>query len=81
MKKEIEKKTQDEVNLTPKEHKKALKQAYKSFVVPELSKAGIEDFVDYVKLYVKASIETQLMGMQSTKMIAKLWERWKKPGK
>lgn len=46
MRKEIEKKTQDEVNLTPKEHKKALKQAYKSFVVPELSKAGIDDFVD-----------------------------------
>lgn len=46
MKKEIEKKTQDEVNLTPKEHKRALKRAYKSFVVPELSKAGIDNFVD-----------------------------------
>ena len=48
--------------------------------MPASSKADIYSFVDQVKLYVKALIESHLLGMQST-MITKLWVRWKKPGK
>ena len=79
--KDTKKGIQDEANLTHKEHKKALKGAYKIFVVAGLSKGDIYSFVYQVKLYVKALSESRLTGMQSTMVITKLWVRWKKPGK
>ena len=43
-----QKKTED-VNLTSQEHKRALKRAYKSFVVTGLPKVDTKDYVDRVK--------------------------------
>ena len=43
-----QKKTED-VNLTSQEHKRALKRAYKSFVVTGLPKVDTKDYVDQVK--------------------------------
>ena len=67
--------------MTSQKHEKAPKGAFKSFVVPELSKADADDFFDQVKPHVKALTESQLKERQSTKFIMTLWVRWKKPMK
>ena len=54
--KKTEKQAEDEVDSMPQEHDRALKRAYKSFVVPSLSKADLDCYVDQAKLYVKALI-------------------------
>lgn len=57
-KKENHEQTKDETDLTPQEYERALKGAYKSFVILGLSKADIDGYVDLVKLHVKGLIET-----------------------
>ena len=73
------KQTGDNVDLTPMEHERALKEAYKSFVVPGLPKADVDSYIEKVKPYVKSLIEKQLEEMNSAKVIMTLWVRWKKP--
>ena len=79
--KKTEKQAEDDVDSMPQEHYRALKGAYKSFVVPNLSKADIDGYVDQAKLYVKALIESQLKEKQSTKITMTLWVRRNKPVK
>ena len=69
----------DNVDLTPMDHERALKEAYKSFVVPGLPKADVDSYIEKVKPYVKSLIEKQLGEMNSAKVIMTLWVKWKKP--
>ena len=71
--------TGDNVDLTPMEHERALKEAYKSFVVPGLPKADVDSYIEKVKPYVKSLMEKQLGEMNSAKVIMTLWVKWKKP--
>ena len=71
--------TGDNVDLTPMGHERALKEAYKSFVVPGLPKADVDSYIEKVKPYVKSLIEKQLGEMNSAKVIMTLWVKWKKP--
>ena len=75
---ETEEQAEDEVDSMLQEHDRALKGAYKSFVVPGLLKADSDDYIDQVKLYVKVLIESQLKERQSTKIRMTLWVRRKK---
>ena len=69
----------EDINLTPHEHERALKRAYRSFVIPGTPKADIHSYIDQAKPHIKALIEDQLKEMQSAKIIMTLWVRWKKP--
>ena len=68
--------TGDYVDLTPMEHERALKEAYKSFVVPGLPKSDVDSYIEKVK---QSLIEKQLGEMNSAKVIMTLWVKWKKP--
>ena len=71
----VEKETEEEqqqeekedVDLTPHEHERALKGAYRSFVMPGAPKTDIDSYFDEAKPHIKALIENQLneMGMKS----------------
>ena len=71
----------EEEDLTPQEHERALKGAYKSFVLSGLSKADIDAYVEKARPQVKTLIDDQLQEMQSAKVIMTLWVKWKKPVK
>ena len=63
-----EKENQEEyIDLTPYEHERALKGAYRSFVMPGAPKTDIDSYFDEAKPHIKALIENQLneMGMKS----------------
>ena len=61
--------TGDNVDLTPMEHERALKEPYQSFGVPGLPKADVDSYVEKVKPYVKSLTEKQLGEMNSAKII------------
>ena len=61
------------------ENGKALKGAYKNFMVPKTPKADTDDYFDWAKPHIKALIEHQLKEIKSTKVIMVLWVGWKKP--
>ena len=56
-KKENQEQTKDEVDLTPHEHERALKEAYRNFVIPRLVKADIDGCDDQVKPDVTGNAE------------------------
>ena len=70
---------EEEVDLTPDEHKKALKEAYRSFVISGAPKTDIDSYFDQTKPHIKMLIKIQLKEMRSVKTIMTLWVRWKKP--
>ena len=78
--KEVEEEQQQEENvgLTPHEHGRALKRAYRSFVIPGAPKTDIDSYFDQTKLHIKTLIKNQLKEMGSAKIIMTLWVRWKK---
>ena len=80
MEKEAEEKQQQEedVNLTLHEHERALKGAYRSFVIPGAPKTDIDSYFDQTKPHIKMLIKNQLEEMGSAKIIMTLWVRWKK---
>ena len=86
MKDIIEKETEDgqqqqeeeDVDLTPREHQRALKGAYRSFVIPGVPKTDIDSYVDQSKPHIKTLIENQLKEMGPAKIIMTLLVRWKK---
>ena len=57
---------------------RALKKAYKSFVVPGLPNADVDSYIEKVKPYVKSLLEKQFGEMNSAKVIMTLWVKWKK---
>ena len=70
---------EEEVDLTPDEHKKALKEAYRSFVISGAPKTDIDSYFDQTKPHIKTLIKNQLKEMESAKIIMTLWVVWKKP--
>ena len=77
---EAEKENQEEeyVDLTPHEHERALKGAYRNFVIPGAPKTDIYSYFDQTKPHIKTLIKNQLKEMGSAKIIMTLWVRWKK---
>ena len=86
MKDEAEKENQEEeeeedvdVDLTPYEHERVLKGAYRSFVLPGKPKTDIDNYFDQAKPHIGTFIEKQLKEMGSAKIIMTLWIIRKKP--
>ena len=52
----------------PEEHERVTQGAYKSCLIPWLSKPGIDGYGDQVKLHVKTLVEGLLKEMQSAKV-------------
>ena len=48
---------EEEIDLTPHEHERALKGAYRSFVMPGKPKTDIDSYFDQAKPYIKTLIE------------------------
>ena len=60
------------------QQQRALKGAYRSFVIPGTPKTDIHSYFDQTKPHVKTLIKNQLKEMGSAKIIMTLWVRWKK---
>ena len=69
---------EEDIDLTPHEHERALKGAYKSFVIAGRPKTDIDSYFDQTKPYIKTLIENQVKKMGSSKIIMTLWVIWKK---
>ena len=69
---------EEDVDLTPHEHERALKGAYRNFVIPGAPKTDIYSYFDQTKPHIKTLIKNQLKEMGSAKIIMTLWVRWKK---
>ena len=76
---EGEQQQEEDIDLTPHEHERALKGAYRSFVIPGTPKTDIDSYFDQTKPHIKTLIKNQLKEMGSAKIIMTLWVRWKKP--
>ena len=76
---EEEQQQEEDIDLTPHEHERALKEAYRSFVIPGAPKTDIDSYFDQTKPHIKTLIRNQLREMGSAKTIMTLWVRWKKP--
>ena len=73
---EFEKENQEEegdINLTPHEHERALKGAYRSLVIPSAPKADVDSYFDQTKPHIKTLIKNQLKEMGSAKITMTLW--------
>ena len=70
---------EEDNDLTPYKHERALKGAYRSFVIAGLPKTDIDSYYDQTKPHIKTLIENQLKEMGSAKIIITLWVVWKKP--
>ena len=68
----------EDVDLTPHEHERALKGAYRSFAIPGAPKTDIDSYFDQTKPHIKMLIKNQLKEMGSANIIMTLWVRWKK---
>ena len=76
MESEAEKENQEEdVNLKVHEHERALKGAYRSFVIPGAPKTDTDSYSDQTKPNVKTLIEDQPKELWSAKVIIMLWVR------
>ena len=55
-----EEQQQEDINLTLHEHERALKGAYRSFVIPGTPKTDIDTYFDQTKPHIKTSTKNQL---------------------
>ena len=55
-----EKEEEEEIDLTPHEHERALRRPYRSFVMPGKSKTDIDSYFDQAKPYIKELIKKQV---------------------
>ena len=69
----------EDVCLTPHEQERALKGAYRSFMMPEKPKTDVDSYFDQAKPHIKTLIEYKLKEMVPAKIIMTLWVLWKKP--
>ena len=76
---EARKKNQEDIDLTPHEHERALKGAYRSFAIPGAPKTDIDSYFDQTKPHIKTLIKNQLKEMESANIIMTLWVIWKMP--
>ena len=58
---------------------KALKGAYRRFMMPGKPKTDVDSYFDQAKPHIKTLIENQLKEMGSAKIIMTLWVLWRKP--
>ena len=71
-KKAEEEEEEEDVDLTPHEYERALKGAYRSFMMPGKPKTDIDSYFEEAKSYIKIVIENQLKEMGSAKIIMTL---------
>ena len=64
---------EEDVDLTPHEHERTFKGAYKSFVIPGAPKTDIDRYFDQNKPHIKTLIKNQLKEMGSAKIIMTLY--------
>ena len=76
---EEEQPQEEDVDLKPHEHERALKGAYRSFVIPGTPKTDIDSYFDQTKPHIKTLIANQLKEMGSAKIIMTLWVVCEKP--
>ena len=57
---EEEQQEEEDVDLTPHEHEKVLKGAYRCFVIPGIPKTDSDSYFDQTKQHIKTLIENQL---------------------
>ena len=62
----------EDVDLRPHEHKRELKGAYRSFVIPGTPKTDIDSYFDQTKPHIRTLIENQLKELGSAKIIMTL---------
>ena len=79
LEKEAEEVEEEDIDLTTHEHKRILREAYRSFVIPGTPKTDIDSYFDQTKPLLKTLIKNQLNEMESAKIIMTLWLVWKKP--
>ena len=79
--KENQEEREEDVDLTPLEHERALKEAYRSFVIAGKPKTDIDSYFGQAPPHIKTLIEDQPKEMESANIIRTLWVRWKKPVK
>ena len=72
---------EEDNDVIPHEHESAIKGAYRSFVLPGLTKTDIDSYFDQTKPRIKTFIENQLKEMGSERIIMTLWVVWKEPVK
>ena len=70
--KKAEEEEEEDVDLTPHEYERALKGAYRSFMMPGKPKTDIDSYFEEAKSYIKIVIENQLKEMGSAKIIMTL---------
>ena len=70
---------EEDIDSTPHEHDRALKGAYRSFVIPGLPKTDTDSYFDQTKPHIKTLIENQLKKIGPVKINMTLWVIWKKP--
>ena len=75
---EEEQQQEEDIDLTPHEHERALKGAYRSFAIPGAPKTDIDSYFHQTKPHIKMLIKNQLKEMGSANIIMTLWVRWKK---
>ena len=74
-----EQQKEEDVDLIPHEHGRALTGAYRSFVMPGKPKTDIDSYFDQAQPHINMLIEKQLKKIGSVKIIITLWVIWKKP--
>ena len=72
---EGEQQQEEDVDLTLHEDGRALKGAYRSFVMPGVPKIDIDSYFDQTKPHIKTLIENQLKEIGPAKIIMTLWVR------
>ena len=75
---EEEQQQEEDIDLTLHEHERALRRAYRSFLMPGKPKTDIDSYSDQAEPLIGMSIEKQLKEMVSAKIIMTLYIRWKK---
>ena len=70
---------EEDIDLTPYEHERTLKGAYRTFWKPGAPKRDIDSYFDQAKPHIKTLIKNQLKEIGSAKIIMTIWVRWKKP--
>ena len=60
---------EEDLDLIPHEHERALKGAYKNFVIPDAPKTDIDSYFDQTKPNIKKLIKNQLTEMGFAKII------------
>ena len=75
--KENQEEKEEDIDLTPHEHERSLKGAYRSFVIPGTPKIDIDSYFDQTKPHIKTLIKNQVKEMESAKIIMTLWVIWK----